>query len=631
MNMSRENIRQGGLHRLGIEATESWKWHQKVTSIVVGEQLEMDRHEEEIWSVESESGVPWNHRELRHHHHHYHYSEEEKKKKHKKKVQEIYLDPGIQLDTMHGMMIDAGSSGSRMHVYEFAPRVLEGKKDISEAVAGNKLSYPGGNSRWTDRVRPGIATFASKSDDELLPALAEYLSPFIEFAEAVLHTKKGLFPEFPIYLKATAGMRMLTQKDRIRVIKACRKVFANAAYNTFKFEDSFARVIAGEEEAIYAWAGGNFVLGSVLKSSEGSGTVDNPKLTHGTVEMGGASSQIAFYQSDEDIVSNLFKLQIGQGKHWNLYAHSYLYFGINVSWDRMGAYLVTGQNISTNSTLHDFARSAHNPCLPGGSIVDFESTILFQDGKETHIEDSDGKWRSYSTTLKNDRANGNYQECAAVVKKLVNKNHNDWCDFAHSNDCSLNGVYQPPLPQRSKTFGDWLALGNYFKIFDFLQIPQVSNLRALRNATEHLCAMSNKELVAFNNERLQEDEALKMCFRSAFAFELLHSGHGFKMKDRITATDVVNGHKVGWPLGSMLYEINTLPWHYLAKQQVVVHNHSALYICLGLIVICMTIILFLIICHRPNGLKVQSRRRLKGYESIIDDLQVESIPQHNHQ
>lgn len=424
---------------------------------------------------------------------------------------------------------------------------------------------------------------------------------------------------------------MLKQKDRIRVINACRQVFANTTYSTFKFEESFARVIAGEEEAIYAWAGGNFVLGSVLKSSEGSGTVENPHLTHGTVEMGGASSQIAFYQSDEDIVSNLFKLQIGQGKHWNVYAHSYLYFGKAAGWDRMGAYLLTGQSNSTNSTSHDSVSSAHNPCLPGGSMVDFESTTFFHDGKETHIEDSYGNWRSYSAILKNDRTNGNYQECSAIVKKLVNKNYNDWCNFAHSYDCSLNGVYQPPLPQRSKTFGDWLALGNYFKIFDFLQIPQVSNLRALRNATEYLCAMSNEELVAFNNGRLEEDEALEMCFRSAFAFEFLHNGHGFRMKDRITATDVVNGHKVGWPLGSMLYEINTLPWHYLAKQQVVVHNHSALYLFLGLTVICVNIILFLIIYRRPNGLKFQSRRRLKGYESIMDDLQMEPVPQHNHQ
>ena len=37
--------------------------------------------------------------------------------------------------TKHGLMIDAGSSGSRMHVYEFDNRVLEGEKEISDAVS----------------------------------------------------------------------------------------------------------------------------------------------------------------------------------------------------------------------------------------------------------------------------------------------------------------------------------------------------------------------------------------------------------------------------------------------------------------------------------------------------------------
>lgn len=37
-------------------------------------------------------------------------------------------------------------------------------------------------------------------------------------------------------------------------------------------------------------------------------------------------------------------------------------------------------------------------------------------------------------------------------------------------------------------------------------------------------------------------------------------GFGFQLNQTLTVTDTLNGHKVGWALGSMLYEINTLPW-----------------------------------------------------------------------
>ena len=110
----------------------------------------------------------------------------------------------------------------------------------------------------------------------------------------------------------------------------------------------------------------------------GSGTVVSPHLTHGAIEMGGASTQISFYQHNEDIMSNLFKLQIGQGKHWNDYAHSFLYYGINEAWNRMGALL------ATNGGMSPVKSSVYNPCLTGGSKVDFQSNIYFtKDGMET--------------------------------------------------------------------------------------------------------------------------------------------------------------------------------------------------------------------------------------------------------
>jgi hypothetical protein len=90
------------------------------------------------------------------------------KKKHAKKTSKLLEDSGIRESTAHGMMIDAGSGGSRMHVFEWNPRVLSTPREVEECVAGKKLTYPNGDSRWTDRLSPGLSSFATKSGDQLL-------------------------------------------------------------------------------------------------------------------------------------------------------------------------------------------------------------------------------------------------------------------------------------------------------------------------------------------------------------------------------------------------------------------------------------------------------------------------------
>lgn len=294
-------------------------------------------------------------------------------------------------------------------------------------------------------------------------------------------------------------------------MNAVRQVLNNSTYSSFKFEKEYARVISGEEEAIYGWVGVNFVRGSLLKSSEGSGTVLNPNLTNGALEMGGASAQISFWQDNMDIMSNLFKIQIGQGKHWNVYTHSHLTFGINEAWNRMGAFLSTrysGDNVA--------GKYVDNPCLPGGTKeVHFESSIYFDDKGNTHWRvDNNNNALIYGTTMRNQNDKGDYDACAGVAYALLNKQYNYWCNFSHRGDCSFSGVYQPQLPNQTSNFGEFIAYSNYFDIFSFIGIPLRSSLRTLEDATRKICAMNETELHAWNDGKVDNDEASKMCFQA---------------------------------------------------------------------------------------------------------------------
>ncbi|KAL7431919.1 hypothetical protein ACHAXM_002874 [Skeletonema potamos] len=305
-------------------------------------------------------------------------------KKRQSRYQELYAtNLGIGSQSVHGLMIDAGSTGSRMHVYEFEPRVLMNKYEVAQAVSGKKLSFPGTNSRWTERLRPGISEFATiENDEEMERAIANYLEPLLSFARSVLHSKEDEFENFPIFLKATAGLRTVPSKQRQRVISAVRKLFANDTYCPFWDETERVRVISGEEEAVYDWAGVNLLLGNLMSNSEGVGEAYGGKIqTYGALDMGGASTQISFYQPQGDVMSNLFKLQIGQGKHWNVYAHSHLMYGMDMAESRRKARLVS--DTTAKERLQD---GVYDPCLPGGGkkTIEFKSLIHVDDnGLET--------------------------------------------------------------------------------------------------------------------------------------------------------------------------------------------------------------------------------------------------------
>ena len=579
-----------------VEAVDSWEAHKKSS------RLHNPKNNDD---APADATTTSTQRQLRHHNHHHHHDNDDdfdattfeeikyqedlktkaqqqqiadKKlrkaaKKRQRRYHELYTtNSGIGSQSVHGLMIDAGSTGSRMHVYEFEPRVLMNKYEVTQAVSGKKLSFPGTNSRWTERLRPGISEFAHiENEEEMEHAIAEYLEPLISFARSVLHSKEEEFGNFPIFLKATAGLRTVPSKQRQRVISTVRKLFANETYCPFWDETERVRVISGEEEAVYDWAGVNLLLGNLMSNSEGVGEAYGGAIeTYGALDMGGASSQISYYQPQGDVMSGLFKLQIGQGKHWNVYAHSHLMYGMNMAESRRKARLV-----SDTTAKARLQNGVYDPCLPGGGkkTIEFKSLIHFDDnGLETWNATADDFASASSSTdpglyhaiLVNDEETGDWDQCKELAQGLFNKDTNAWCNFSHRGSCSFAGVYQPERPSSELEF---FAFSNYFHVWQFLQLESRSSIAQLEAKGREVCSQSWDDLVTYNEGNQQnvftEEELKTYCFRAAYVHEILSTGYGFKPDENVIATDIVNGQKVTWALGSILYEINTLPWDYI--------------------------------------------------------------------
>ena len=371
--------------------------------------------------------------------------------------------------TTRGLLIDAGSGGSRIHVYEWGPRVF---KQVPPPI-----SFPTTNELYTGRISDGVqlAWRENQTEEDLMEKLEAHLAPLIDFARNSLKDMEDQFATIPIWFKATGGVRELAPSARITLTNGIRKLLSDKTFCPFYFHHSMARVISGEEEAVFSWACMNFLFGNLIPESEGLGSVTgtgNLTQSYGTLDLGGSSTQIAFYLDSEDIMEGLYKLQIGGQKHWNVYTKSFLEFGINsarrrhfqylaaaalaVQWSAAGDGDSTPQPLSFTEAKSKLAKmgpdvsplSVENPCFPSGYS---ETAHNLPEFKVDLMMTSEGKGSGSSSPYDYNSVpslKGNFEACRKVVSPLMEKNENDYCNQAYHGDCSIGGQYQPALPKQ---------------------------------------------------------------------------------------------------------------------------------------------------------------------------------------
>ena len=185
-------------------------------------------------------------------------------------------------------VIDAGSSGSRLHVYEVY-------RDSTV-----KMLFPVTEQEWKDCRGRALSTVANHPD-----SVKAYISTMTaKYPYAV----KG--DTIPLYVLATAGMRLQPQASTEGVYEKMKK--AEDCLHGFKLKK--AMTISGRYEGLYAWIADNY-------SNNNFATT-----TRGIIEVGGASMQITFASKSADIpeAQKLIRPQWGV-----IYSKSYLGGGMN--------------------------------------------------------------------------------------------------------------------------------------------------------------------------------------------------------------------------------------------------------------------------------------------------------------
>ncbi|KFO34685.1 Protein CC2D2B [Fukomys damarensis] len=153
----------------------------------------------------------------------------------------------------YGIVLDAGSSHTNLYIYKW-PAEKENDTGVVYQIEECKLKGP------------GISKYAHKLKD-----LETYLIECMEKSKNVV--PKSLHHETPIYLGATAGMRLLRMENEQLAKSVLDEVSSSLSNYYFDFQG--ARIITGQEEGAYGWITINYLLGKFTQVSS-NGILEDP-------------------------------------------------------------------------------------------------------------------------------------------------------------------------------------------------------------------------------------------------------------------------------------------------------------------------------------------------------------------
>lgn len=189
------------------------------------------------------------------------------------------------------IIVDAGSSGSRLHLFEYS----------------SKKPVPVIKDIYSDNTKPGLSSYEKNPQDA-----GASLQKLLDGAMQKITEKKVRPQDVKISVLATAGMRLLPEEKQ----KAIYENVTAYLKQNYAFDVNRVETISGKLEGLYGWLDVNYLYQNF----------QNRKPTIGSIDMGGASTQIAFAADYSKKPEDSFKLTIG-GQQYTVFSKSFLGMG----------------------------------------------------------------------------------------------------------------------------------------------------------------------------------------------------------------------------------------------------------------------------------------------------------------
>ncbi|KAF7544838.1 hypothetical protein G7046_g9698 [Stylonectria norvegica] len=414
------------------------------------------------------------------------------------------------------MMVDAGSTGSRIHVYKF--------NNCGPTPELEKEEF-----KMTEKSIGGLSNF--KNDPF---AAAKSLDPLIQVAMDTVPDKlKGCSP---IAVKATAGLRMIGTELSDAILTQVRKHLEDDfPFPVVSAKEEGVAIMDGSQEGVYAWITTNYLLGKI-------GGPDHSE-TAATFDLGGGSTQIVFEPTFKNAVDGGMPEKLAEGDHkyeldfggrkFELYQHSHLGYGLMAARESMHSTLIDDLIEAKGTDKTWMTKSIVHPCIAPGMT------------KEVDVKVGGEISTPFNFTGPSQPAPA---QCRSLAEKILKKEVT--CGLA---PCSFNGVHQPSL---AKTFAkeDVFIFSYFYDRTKPLGMPDSFTIREMHDLAQTVC-MGEEAWGVFSTlpgamEELKDRP--EHCLDLNFMLALLHTGYDMPIDREVKIAKKIKGNELGWCLGASL-------------------------------------------------------------------------------
>jgi golgi apyrase len=448
----------------------------------------------------------------------------------------------------YGIVLDAGSSGTRIYIY----RWLHNERARLDPNTKGQLPEIISKSKWTKKVHIGLSTYGPT------PSLIgdDHLAPLVK--HALEYVPKELVPETPVFLLATAGMRLLPESQQQNVLSTVCSYFQEQT--DFYLPDCglHVQIIPGETEGLYGWIAANYLVGGFKTPVSAEHDHGKDHHTYGFLDMGGASSQIAFVPNATEVAKHSNDLKLlrlrkidGSNDEYKVFTTTWLGYGVNEARRRYLEDLID----RLGASLKEYP----DPCLPAGVLMSLDShDILDIDTKDKHLIGT-----------------GEIDQCLKDTRPLLKLDAP-----CLDEPCLLNGQHVPSIDFDVNHF---IGISNYWhsthEIFEMGYDDKAYDFATYQTRVRDFCSTdwdTTKSKVASHEwgKKVDEQTAEEVCFKASWLINMLHDGIGVPrvgLESNTTskpgtftspfqAVDEIKDTEVTWTLGKiLLYASSTIP------------------------------------------------------------------------